>query len=227
MIDNAFGQAYFDRRMSLGATPAIQMISAGKILANHQMVAGSGGNLSIRLPNGRILITRSGVCKGRLTENDLIIIDLDGNLIAGTGVPSSESRMHLFAYRVRPDVHACVHSHPPYSTAFAVAGVELPGDVLPEVVVYIGEIPLTGYAAPGTDEVPQSLQPHVHSSSAFLLANHGLLTLGATMEEALNRHETVEQYAKILWLARQLGEVSRIPQRDLSRLIEIRSRHSS
>jgi L-fuculose-phosphate aldolase len=212
--------------MPLGPTPASEIIAAGRILADHQMVAGSGGNLSVRLDEKRVLITRSGVCKGRLAESDLIVIDLEGNLVSGSGAPSSESRMHLFAYRERPDVQACVHSHPSYSTAFAVAGVEMPTDVLPEVVVYIGDIPLTEYAAPGTDEVPQSLQPHIQTSNAFLLANHGLLTLGRDMEEALNRHETVEQYAKILLLAQQLGEVVRIPQRDLTRLNEIRARHS-
>lgn len=226
MIDNTFGRAYFDAHMSLGSTPDAQIISAGKLLAEHQMVAGSGGNLSVRLDSSRFLITRSGVCKGRLTANDLIVVDPDGNLISGTGAPSSETRMHLFAYRERPDVYACVHSHPPYSTAFAVAGLELPSDVLPEVVVYIGGIPLAEYAAPGTDEVPQSLKPHIRTNNAFLLANHGLLTLGSSIEEALNRHETVEQYAKIFWLARQLGEVSKIPERDLSRLVEFRSRHS-
>lgn len=226
MIDNTFARAYFDRRMSLGTTSKAQIITAGKLLAEHQMVAGTGGNLSVRLDDSRVLITRSGVCKGRLTEDDLIEVDLDGNLLSGTGTPSSESRMHLFTYRERPDIQACVHSHPPYSTAFAVAGIELPGDVLPEVVVYIGNIPLVGYAAPGTDEVPNSLKPYIRSNNAFLMANHGLLTIGNSMESALNRHETVEQYAKILWLARQLGEVSRVPERDLSRLIEIRSRHS-
>ncbi len=226
MIDNTFGRAYFDWRMSLGCTPEAQIIAAGKILAEHQMVAGSAGNLSVRIDGDRIMITRSGVCKGRLVPEDLIVVDLDGKVIQGNGSPSSETKMHVFAYRERPDVRACVHAHPSYSTAFAVAGVSLPGNVLPEVVVYIGDIPLSKYAAPGTDEVPQSLKPHIKTGNAFLLANHGLLTLGSDMEEALNRHETVEQYAKIYWLARQLGEVQTIPERDLGRLIEIRSRHS-
>jgi L-fuculose-phosphate aldolase len=130
--------------------------------------------------------------------------------------------MHLFAYQRRPDCRACVHSHPPYSTAFAVAGIPLAEDILPEVVVFVGGIPLAEYAPPGTPAVPESLEPFIAEHNAFLLRNHGLLTIGRSMEEALHRHETVEHFARIVHLARQLGNVSRIPAADFARLQQLR-----
>jgi len=204
--------------MSLGANPVDQIIAVGRLLSERQMLAGSGGNMSIRLDADRILITRSGVAKGRMTPNDIAVVDSEGRHVRGDGEPSSEMPMHLYVYRERPDVMACVHSHPPHATAFAVAGIPLDSYVLPEVVVYVGEVPLISYASPGTSEVPESLSPYVKTNDAFLLANHGLLTVGRTMEEALNRHETVEQLARILALARQLGQVNRIPRMDIERL---------
>ncbi|MBI5266358.1 MAG: class II aldolase/adducin family protein [candidate division Zixibacteria bacterium] len=198
---------------------------AGRLLSERQMLAGSGGNMSIRLDRDRVLITRSGVAKGRLTPDDIILVDPDGRHVRGDGEPSTEMLMHLFVYRERPDVMACVHSHPPYATAFAVAGIPLEADILPEVVVYVGDIPLTKYASPGTNAVPESLAPYVKDHNAFLLANHGLLTVGKTLEQALNRHETVEQLARILAQARQLGAVNRIPRTDIDRLSAIRRDH--
>jgi len=128
------------------------------------------------------------------------------------------------AARARPDVGACVHSHAPHATAFAVAGEPLPEDILPEVVLFVGPIALAGYAPPGTDAVPASLTPFFRDHNAFLLQNHGLLTLGADPEEAYNRHETVEHYARILLLARQLGTIARIPDEDFRRLTDLRRR---
>jgi len=186
------------------------------------MIAGSDGNISVRLDKDRILITRSGVAKGRMTERDIVVVAPNGGHVAGDGKPSSEMPMHLYVYNERPDIMACVHAHPPHATAFAVAGLPLEDDVLPEVVVFVGRIPLTEYAPPGTDAVPKALAPHVKTNNAFLLRNHGLLTVGRTLEEAYNRHETVEQLAKILTLARQLGQVHRIPQDDFERLSAMR-----
>lgn len=208
--------------MTLGSDPISQIITAGRLLSDRQILAGSGGNLSIRLNHERILITRSGAVKGRMDEHDIVEVDPAGRKTGGKGEPTSEMLMHLFVYRERPDIMACVHAHPPYATAFAVAGVPLSADVLPEVVVYVGEIPLTPYAAPGTDEVPNSLAPYIERHNAFLLANHGLLTIGKTMEEALNRHETVEQFARIMTVARQLGPVNHIPSEDMKRLTAAR-----
>ncbi|MEW6050732.1 MAG: class II aldolase/adducin family protein [Candidatus Zixiibacteriota bacterium] len=199
-----------------------QIVQIGQRLAERQMVAGADGNISVRLPDNRVLITPSGKAKGHLVTAEIITVNLDGVKLTGKGSPSSESAMHMFVYKSRPDISACVHSHPPYVTSFAVAGEELPFDVLPEVVVTVGEIPLTEYAPPGTSAVPDAIAPFIADHNAFLLRNHGLLTIGRTLEEAYLRHETVEHYARILHLARQLGTVGRIPQEDFARLDELR-----
>ena len=208
--------------MSFTVTAAQQLIVAGARLDTKGFIAGTDGNLSVRLDDDTILVTPSGLPKGSLKAEDLVRVDREGNQVEGSSNPSSEVAMHLFAYRSRPDCKACVHSHPPYSTAFAVAGIPLAEDILPEVVVFVGGIPLAEYAPPGTGAVPESLAPFIEENNAFLLRNHGLLTIGRSVDEALNRHETVEHFAKVVHLARQLGNISRIPAADFARLQELR-----
>jgi len=212
----------FDSNMSLFFEIKSRIIETGQRLAERTMVAGSDGNISARLDMTQFIITPSGLPKGRLRREDLVVVDMDGKVIEGDRAPSSEIAMHLFVYKRRPDISACVHGHPPYATAFAVAGVRLDRDVLPEVVLLVGGIPLTDYAPPGTEAVPESLAPHIEKNNAFLLSNHGLLTIGRNLDEAYNRHETVEQYAKILHLARQLGDIRHIPAEDFARLEQLR-----
>ncbi|MBN1212309.1 MAG: class II aldolase/adducin family protein [candidate division Zixibacteria bacterium] len=210
--------------MSLFFEIKSRIVETGQRLAEREMVAGSDGNISARLDMTQFVITPSGLPKGRLRLEDLVVVDMDGKVIEGYRAPSSEIAMHLYVYRNRPDINASVHGHPPFATAFAVAGVRLERDVLPEVVLLVGDVPLTAYAPPGTGAVPESLAPYIKKHSAFMLANHGLLTIGRNLEEAYNRHETVEQYAKILHLARQLGDIKHIPAEDFTRLEQMRIR---
>ncbi len=198
------------------------IVNTARQLYERGMLVGTEGNISARLDDNRIMITPSGLAKGGLSPEDMVIVDINGKQLQGRNQPSSELLMHLYVYKTRPDVGACVHSHPPYTTAFAVAGIPLAEDVLPEVVLFIGSIPLTDYAMPGTDAVPESLAPYAETGSAFVLRNHGLLTVGCTLEEAFNCHETVEHYAHILFLARQLGNIETIPPDDFRRLEEMR-----
>lgn len=200
------------------------LIRIGKLLSAKGMVAGTDGNISARLDDSRIMITPTGLAKGELSPDDLVIVDENGKKLQGTRTASTEIAMHLGVYRVRPDIKACVHSHPVFATAFAVAGIELEVDILPEVVLFVGPIPLTDYAPPGTDSVPKSLEPHLEKSNAFLLRNHGLLTIGRTLDEAWHRHDTIEHYAKILHQARLLGNLNRIPSDDFQRLEKMRKR---
>lgn len=199
-----------------------KLVTIGKLLAERQLIAGTDGNLSVRLDDDRIMITPSGVPKGRMSPDDMVIVDINGKKLQGNGKPSSEMLMHLFVYQQRPEIGACVHAHPPYATAFAVAGRELPADLLPEVVVFIGEIPLTDYAPAGTDAVPKSIAPFIEKHCAFLLRNHGLLAIGRDLDEAYNRLETVEHYARIVHLAYQLGNINTIPSEDFRRLESMR-----
>ncbi len=194
----------------------------GRRLYEQGMIAGTDGNLSVRLDDDRIMVTPAGLPKGRLAAEDMVIVDINGKHLQGNLRASAELAMHLLVYRRRNDVKACIHAHPPHATAFAVAGIQLEEDVLPEVVVSVGRIPLTDYAGPGTDEVPRSIEPHVDTCNAFLLRNHGLLTIGGSLEEAYNRHEVVEHYARIVLLARHLGNIEAIPSEDFKRLERMR-----
>lgn len=199
-----------------------EIVAIGQRLAKAGFIAGCDGNISVRLDDNRILVTPAGMPKGRLTVDNLVVVDMAGQRLQGNREASSELAMHLAVYRSRSDIGACVHAHPPYATAFAVAGIGLLPDILPEIVVAVGEIPIIDYAPPGTKAVPDSLSPFLSDRNAFLLRNHGLLTIGGTIETAYNRHESVEHFAKILHLARGLGSVNRIPSEDFQRLVTIR-----
>ena len=175
------------------------------LLYERGYVVSNDGNVSARTERGTILVTPSGVGKGRMTPDMLVETDLDGNILSGDRHPSSESKMHWMVYRERPDVMAVVHAHPPLSTAFAICRRPLKERYLAEMVVGLGEVPVTEFAMLSTEEVPNSVKPFVQDHSAVLLANHGALTWGPTLLSAFDRMETVEQTAKIHHYVSQLG----------------------
>lgn len=198
------------------------VVDVGKRLYERGMLVSTEGNISVRLDDTRIMVTPSCFAKWRLSPEDMVIVDVSGNHLEGKNRASSELLMHLFVYDNRPEIAACVHSHPPFATSFAVAGIPLADNILPEIILLIGNIPLTEYASPGTEAVPKSLEPHIESCNAFLLRNHGLLTVGRTLDEAFNHHEMVEHLARVMWLARQLGNVEAIPSKEIKRLKKMR-----
>ena len=175
------------------------------LLYERGYVVSSDGNVSARTPWGTVLITPSGVGKGRMTPDMLVETDLEGNILSGDRNPSSESKMHWMLYRERSDVNAVVHAHPPISTAFAICRKPLTQRYLAEMVVGLGEVPVTEFAMLSTDEVPASVRPFVRDHSAVLLANHGALTWGPSLLSAFDRMETVEQTAKVYYYVNQMG----------------------
>lgn len=166
---------------------------------------GTSGNVSIRLADGNILITPSGVSKDLLKPHDIVLTDINGVIIEGLRKPSSEIKMHLAVYRNRPDVYSVIHAHPPFSVAFCTVDSKINTSLLAEATLILGEVPVVKYATPSTDEVPDFLQPYLKGHNAFLLANHGLLTLGSNLEQAMNRAETLEFTAKVTAIAKGLG----------------------
>jgi L-fuculose-phosphate aldolase len=130
--------------------------------------------------------------------------------------------MHIRAYELREDIGAVVHAHPPYATAFAVAGIPLSECVLPEVIVTIGSVPLAHYGTPSTEEIPRSIESVVIKSDAFLLRNHGVMTVGECALNAYHKLETVEHFAKITFIARHLGSVSSLGHEDVQKLLALR-----
>ncbi|HEY3358387.1 MAG TPA: class II aldolase/adducin family protein [Polyangia bacterium] len=182
------------------------------------LIAAADGNVSVRLGRDRIAVTPSGLSKGYLTADDIVITDLQGRRLSGKGKPTSEIKMHTFAYAERPDVLAVVHGHPPVTVALALAGVSMAQCVLSESCLVLGAVPTAGYATPSTDEVTASLRPLIAAANAVIMDRHGALTLGRTLEEAYNRMETLEHTAKITHAARVLGPVAPLPEADIEKL---------
>jgi L-fuculose-phosphate aldolase len=182
------------------------------------LVAGPDGNVSVRLGDGSILVTPSGCSKVDVAARDLVRVDSAGAVLDGERRPSSELRMHLRLYARRPDINAVVHAHPPTATAFAVAGESFVAPVLPEVILQMGEVPLVRYATPGTDALADEFEPYLADHDAFLMANHGATTIGATLESAHQRMESLEHAARILFAARLLGRVTELNASDVRAL---------
>ena len=200
----------------------------GKLLYDRGYVAANDGNISVRVGEGRRLITPSGVSKGRMTPDMLLVTDLDGTVIEGNRHPSSEGKMHLEVYRGRPDVNAVVHAHPPVSTAFAVCRRGLETPYLSELVAGLGQVPCTpSFAMLSTEEVPQSVRPYLADHNALLLANHGALAWGGDLWEAFDRLETVEHTAKIVLNAQLLGGGIPLTEEEVVRLQGLRGMYQT
>ena len=178
-------------------------------LAAHGLIAGRDGNLSVRLGANRALVTPSGLIKSLLEPADMVEVDLSGKpLRRSTRKPTSELDLHLRILRYRPDALAVVHAHPPAATGFAVAGEEIPANLLPELIFVVGPVPLVPFGMPGTPELGDRIVPYLEDRrhQAWLLANHGAVTLGRTLDEAWIRMESLEHAARIITAARAVAE---------------------
>ncbi len=199
------------------------IVEIGKLLYDRSYVVASDGNVSIRLSEDRVLATPTMMCKGRMTEDDLAITDMDGKAVSDKRA-SSELAMHLLIYKMRPDIKAVCHAHPPNGTAFAVAGLAIDKPILSEVILTLGCVPLTDYGTPSTDELTESMKPYVEHHNALLMANHGAVAYGENLWQAFDRLETLEHTAKIAILAKALGGANDLPQGAIEKLIEIREK---
>lgn len=186
-----------------------------------EFVSATDGNISARDGQGRILITRSGLCKGDAEEKDILVIDGNGNITEGSGKVSTEAKIHLYIYKERREVNAVIHGHPIYCTAFASSGITLDRPVLPEVVLSIGRIPLCSYGTPSTDELPLSLKPYISYANVFLLENHGAVTTGSSLIEAFYRMDKLEHYARTVAAARSIGREKLLTDDKLRKLYDI------
>lgn len=201
-----------------------EICDVGHRLYAHGFVAANDGNISVKLNDNEFYCTPTGVSKGSLTPEMIIKIDAEGNKIEGTLNPSSEIKMHLRVFRERPDVNAVVHAHPPVATAFTVAGIPLDRYILPEAVLTIGDVPTCAYATPSTMEIPDSLMPYIQKHDAFMLQNHGALTVGNTLTRAFFTMEEVEFNAKIMKYAMELGRIQEISEEKMYELMDLRAR---
>ena len=193
------------------------IVDIGRRLHAQGFISGSDGNISVRLGD-KILVTPSGLPKDALRPADLVVVDLQGRPY-GRGKPSSELRMHLSLYRLRPDISVAVHAHPPW----VIAGSMQPGfrfDFTPEGIVALEGIHQVGYARPGTSRVAELLEPVLTLGKSFILTRHGSLTLGKNPEEAFRRLENLEHNAKIAMIALSAGSLTPLQESEVAVLTQ-------
>jgi L-fuculose-phosphate aldolase len=197
----------------------------GRLVFQKGWVAANDGNISIRLDAERILATPTGVSKGMMDPDDLIIVDRKGNKIQGRAERTSEIAMHLTVYDLRPDVRAVVHMHPPVTTGFATAGRQLNLALLPEVVIGLGCVPLADYGLPGTPALTEPMLPLIPKYDALMMANHGAVCYGEDVWKAYFKMETLEHFARIQLVAELLGGPKVLPREEVNKLLDSRTRY--
>jgi L-fuculose-phosphate aldolase len=204
----------------------LAIVQYGRRLHESGFVAATDGNLSVRLDEHRLLVTPTCMSKGMMRPADMVIVDTDGNRLAGKRRVSSEIGMHLLIYRLRPDVGGIVHAHPPTATGFAASGFDLNRPLVCEVVVGLGSIPLARYGTPGTPELTDALEPLIPGHDAILMANHGVVTFGSSLENAYMKMETVEHFAKIALVTHLLGHEQPLGEKEVEKLVAVRERYN-
>ncbi|KLU62891.1 methylthioribulose-1-phosphate dehydratase [Peptococcaceae bacterium CEB3] len=200
------------------------MVEVGRRIYQQGFVASNDGNISVRLNENEVLTTPTGVSKGFMTPDMIIKVNMKGEVLSGKMKPSSELKMHLDVYKNRPDVRSVVHAHPPTATGFAVAGIPLDRYVLPEIIISLGTIPIAPYGTPSTEEIPLAVREYLQDHDAFLLANHGALTVGSDAFNAYYKMESMEIFAKISLTARLLGNERELNGQQVGKLMEVREK---
>jgi L-fuculose-phosphate aldolase len=201
--------------------------AVGRWIHDRGYVAATDGNISVRLGADRILMTPTSMSKAMMNPDDLVIIDLEGQRVSGLRKPSSELGMHLLIYRLRPDINAVCHAHPPTATGYAAAGIPLDKPILCELVIGLGSIPVARYGTPGTSELGASIEPYVQGHDAILMANHGVVTYGPDLLTSFMRMETTEHFAQVSLVTERLGKKVLLSGSDVEKLVAARARYSA
>src|SRR5215475_5260093 len=201
------------------------IIDVGKLVFQKGWVAANDGNISVRLDQDRILATPTQICKGMMTHDDLIIVDMKGRKLEGRRDCTSEIAMHLTVYEIRPDIRSVVHAHPPVATGYATAGRALNLALLPEVIIGLGCVPLAKYGLPGTPALTEGLLPYIPKYDAIMMGNHGAVSYGEDVYKAFFRMETVEHFARISLVAELLGGARPLPRLEVDKLFDSRTRY--
>ncbi len=201
-----------------------EICEIGRRVYNKGFAAANDGNISIRVGENEVLCSPTMICKGFMTPDDICAVDLDGNQIAGKRKRTSEVLLHLTIMKQRPDVKAVVHCHPPHATAFAVAGEPIPQCILPEVEVFMGEIPIAPYETPGGQSFADTVLPFLTATNTIILKNHGTVSFGKNLEEAYWKTEILDAYCRILLLAKQLGPVEYLSEKHSRELLDLKKR---
>jgi L-fuculose-phosphate aldolase len=202
-----------------------ELVRFGRLIHEQGFVSATDGNLSVRLDDRTVLATPTGVSKGMMTPEQMVLVDMQGKRLTGERNVSSEIQMHLTIYSTRPDIRAVVHAHPCTATGFASAGMALDQPICSEVIVSLGAVPLAEYATTGTPELSDSLLPYIPDYDAILLANHGAVSYGLDLMQAYLKMEAVEHFAKIMLVTLQLGRQQLLSEKDIRKLVEARAKY--
>ncbi len=185
-------------------------------LPKHGLVIWTGGNLSVRDPEtGYIVIKPSGMLYDGMTPDDMVVVDPEGRIVEGTRGPSSDTSSHLYVYKHRPDVMSVIHTHSTFATAWAATGQPIPCCLTAVADEFGGPIPCGAYASIGTEEIGEQIIEHIGDSPAILLRQHGVFTIGATMEKAIKAAVMVEDVARTITFAKIVGQIESLPQADI------------
>lgn len=201
------------------------ILDIGQRMYIKNFVAANDGNISVRIGDNEFLATPKGVSKGLMTEDMLVVVDCDGNVINGSRKPSSELKMHLRAYKENSAIKSVCHAHPPICTSFSIAGIELNSPILAEAVITLGNVPIAPYAELGTDEVANVIAPYTHTHNGIMLANHGVVTWADDPYAAYYRLESMEYYANIVMITDKiLGNQNTLSKEQVDRLLSMRTK---
>jgi L-fuculose-phosphate aldolase len=196
----------------------------GRRIYNRGFAAANDGNISVRVSENEVLCTPTLHCKGFLKPDDIATVDMQGNQVAGHKKRSSEALLHLEIYRQRAEIKSVVHCHPPHATAFAIAREAIPQCVLPEVEVFLGDVPITKYETPGGQTFAETILPFVKKTNIIILANHGTVSFGEDVERAYWWTEILDSYCRMLLLARSLGPIHYVGQEKERELLELKQK---
>lgn len=200
------------------------MCDIGRRIYNKGFAAANDGNITVRISENEVLCTPTMHCKGFLKPEDISTIDMTGKQIAGSKPRSSEALLHLEIYKQRKDIKSVVHCHPPHATAFAIAREPIPQCVLPEVEVFLGDVPITKYETPGGQSFADTIIPFVDRTNLILLANHGTVSYGENVERAYWWTEILDAYCRMLILAKQLGHVEFLNEKKSRELLDLKDK---
>jgi L-fuculose-phosphate aldolase len=202
----------------------LEICDIGRRIYNKGFAAGNDGNISYRLSDKEVLCTPTFISKGFMQPDDLCIVDMEGKQLSGKRKRSSEILLHLTILRERPDVKSVVHCHPPHATAFAVAREPIPQCVLPEIEVFLGDVPITRYETPGGQAFADTVLPFVQKTNVMILANHGTVSCGETVEKAYWWTEILDAYCRILLLAKDLGKINYFTEGETRELLDLKQK---
>jgi len=194
----------------------------GDRLYKKGFAAANDGNISVRIAENQVLCTPTLITKGFMKPDDLCLVDMEGNQLDGRRKRTSEVMLHLAIMKARPEIKSVVHCHPPHATAFGVAREPVPQCVMPEMEIFIGDVPITKYAIPGGQEFADTVLPFVHQANVVILANHGTVSYDVEVEKAYWWTEILDAYCRILMLAKGLGRVSYFTEPETQALLDLK-----